>query len=148
MTKNKKIIAGLILIASAIGIMLFASVPSAGGKEISITELVNDGKQYKGEYVVTQGLLAAESVQWNSDEIELEFQIYDENDVRLPVFYPGIKPDNFSEDVIVIVDGIMNEKGVFEAERLQTKCPSKYEGEDMENYDPKAHQKILKDNQE
>lgn len=148
MNKNKKIITGLIVIAVALAIMLFATVPNAGGKEITISDLVNDVNRFQDDYVMTQGLLAADKVQWNSDKIELKFEIYDENDVYLPVFYKGTKPDNFSDDVIVIVDGIINEKGVLEAERIQTKCPSKYEGEDMENYDPETHQKILKDKQE
>jgi cytochrome c-type biogenesis protein CcmE len=29
------------------------------------------------------------------------------------------------------------------AETVKTRCPSKYEGEDIENYDPKNHEKLL-----
>lgn len=146
MTKNKKIITSLILMAAALMIMMFSSMPSAGSKENTISDLHKDSEKYEGEYIMTQGLLKTESIQWNADKIELQFELYDENDAVLPVFHEGIKPDNFSEDIIVIVEGFLNNEGIFEAEKVQTKCPSKYEGEDMENYDAEAHKKILEEN--
>lgn len=148
MSKNAKIIAGLVLAAVALSILMFTSMPSAGSKELKISELVKNSAQYKDDYVMTQGLLNKDSVKWNADKIELQFEIYDEDNQTLSVFHNGIKPDNFTDDVIVIVEGFMNDKGVFEAEKVQTKCPSKYEGQDMENYDPKTHQKVIEDRQE
>lgn len=148
MSKNKKIIAGLVLAATALLLLMFTSMPSAGSKEITISELVKNSSKFDGEYVMTQGLLKKDSIQWDADKIELQFEIYDEDNVSIPVFHKGIKPDNFSDDVIVIVEGMVNDKGVFEAEKVQTKCPSKYEGEDMENYDPETHKKIIDDEQE
>lgn len=148
MSKNKKIIVGFILVGAALMIMAFTSMPSAGSKEITITELVGNTEQYKGDYIMTQGLLNTDSIKWNADEIELEFEIYDENDSVLTVFHRGIKPDNFTDDIIVITEGFVNEDGVFEAEKVQTKCPTKYEGEDMDNYDSELHKVILSDKQE
>lgn len=148
MTKNKKIVVGLSLAAAALMIMLFTSMPSAGSKEITITDLVKDSEDFKGDYIMTQGLLNKDSIQWDADKIELQFEIYDENDATLPVLHHGIKPDNFTDDVIVIVEGFMNDAGVFEAERVMTKCPSKYEGADMENYDIETHKVIISDEQE
>lgn len=148
MSKNKKIIFSIIMAGIALAIMLFASIPKVGGQEVTISDLVGKPEKFKDKYVETQGLLAADKVQWDSDKIQLKFEIYDENNDYLPIFYKGVKPDNFSNDVIVIVDGYMNESGVLEAEKIQTKCPSKYEGKDMKNYDPKLHQKVLKQNQD
>lgn len=148
MTKNKKIVVGLSLAAAALMIMLFTSMPSAGSKEITITDLVKDSESFKDDYIMTQGLLNKDSIQWDADKIELQFEIYDENDATLSVIHNGIKPDNFTDDVIVIVEGFMNDAGVFEAERVMTKCPSKYEGEDMENYDIETHKVIISDEQE
>lgn len=148
MSKNKKIIAGLVLAAVAITIMMFTTMPSAGSKEITVSELVENMDDYKGDFITTQGLLKEESIQWDADKIELEFEIYDENDKTIQVFHKGIKPDNFTNEIIVIVAGFVNDDGVFEAEKVQTKCPSKYEGEDMENYDPETHKKVLENKQE
>ncbi|UII55278.1 cytochrome c maturation protein CcmE [Cytobacillus spongiae] len=145
MTKNRKILFGLSLVASALVIMLFSTMPSAGSKEISIHELKSDIEQFNGEYVMTQGLLNEQSVEWDADKIELRFELYDEKDEAIEVVYQGVKPDNFSADVIVIVEGFVQGDGEFEAEKVQTKCPSKYEGEDMNNYDTETHKKILEE---
>ncbi|PLR98216.1 cytochrome c maturation protein CcmE [Bacillus sp. T33-2] len=143
MSKNKKIMAGLVLAAAAIMIMLFSTMPSAGSKEITIADLVENSDKFDGDYVMTQGLLKKESIKWDADKLELRFDIYEEGKGSLPVFYKGVKPDNFSDGVIVIVEGFIKENGVFEAEKVQTKCPSKYEGEDMKNYDTEMHKEIF-----
>ncbi|PLR79451.1 hypothetical protein CU633_00300 [Bacillus sp. V3-13] len=148
MSKNKKIGFGLILVTAAIFIMFFSTMPSAGSKEVTIAELEQHKSTYKDEYIMTQGLLSEESVEWNPDEIILNFELYEEGSDPLPVRYEGVQPDNFSKDVIVIIEGFMRENGVFEAEKVQTKCPSKYEGEDMKNYDQEMHKKLYNDKSE
>jgi cytochrome c-type biogenesis protein CcmE len=148
MSKNKKIITALSLMAVAITIMAFASMPSATSKEITITDVVESTDKFEGDYIMTEGLLNKSSVQWDADNIELRFEILDENETPLSVYYKGVQPDNFTEDVIVIVEGFIGENGVFEAEKVMTKCPSKYEGEDMENYDSEMHKELYNDSQE
>lgn len=148
MSKNKKIITALSFMGVAIFIMAFSSMPSAGSKEITISQVVNSSDKFDGDYIMTEGLLNKESIQWNADKIELRFEIMDENELALPVYYKGVQPDNFTDDVIVIVEGFIGDNGVFEAEKVLTKCPSKYEGEDMENYDGEMHKEIFKDSQE
>lgn len=145
MSKNKKIVAGLIMGAAALAIMLFASMPSANSKEITISDLLQAPGRYAGEYIMTQGLLRGDSIKWDADNIRLEFEIYDEHDAVLSVYHDGIKPDNFSDGIIVIVEGFLHEEGTFEAEKIRTKCPSKYESADMENYDIEQHKKILEE---
>lgn len=147
MSKNKKIIFGLSLFAVAIMIMFFSTMPSAGSKEITIEELLTEN--YKDEYVLTQGMLKQDSVKWDADKIELTFEIVDEEtNASLPIIYNGVKPDNFSDDVIVIVEGFVRDNGMFEAEKVQTKCPSKYEGEDTENYDMEMHKNMNENKQD
>jgi cytochrome c-type biogenesis protein CcmE len=148
MTKNKKIMTALSIMAVAIVIMAFASMPSATSKEITITDVVESADKFEGDYIMTEGLLNKSSVQWDADKIELRFEILAEDETPLPVFYKGVQPDNFTEDVIVIVEGFIGENGVFEAEKVMTKCPSKYEGEDMENYDSEMYKELYNDSQE
>ncbi|WP_102265152.1 cytochrome c maturation protein CcmE [Mesobacillus jeotgali] len=148
MSKNKKIVMGLGLAAVAFVIMMFSTMPSAGSKEITIADLSKNGSKYEGDYIMTQGLLNKESVKWDADKLELRFELYEEGKGTLQVFHKGIKPDNFSEDVIVLVEGFIQEDGVFEAEKVQTKCPTKYEGEDMENYDTEMHKEMYKNDKQ
>ncbi|MCM3665960.1 cytochrome c maturation protein CcmE [Mesobacillus subterraneus] len=148
MSKNKKIISGLALAAVAFIIMMFSTMPSAGSKEITISDLAENGSKFEGDYIMTQGLLNKDSVKWDADKLELRFEIYEENQGTLQIFHKGIKPDNFTEDVIVLVEGFIKEDGVFEAEKVQTKCPTKYEGEGMENYDTQMHKEIYKNDKQ
>lgn len=147
MSKNKKIVTGLVLAAVALVILMFSSMPSAGSKEVTISTLTENVKEYEGEYLTTQGQLNEESIKWDADKILLEFEIYDEDQEALLVSHEGIKPDNFSDGIIVIVQGFLDENGVFQAEKVQTKCPSKYEGLE-EDYDPEMHKQMFDNKQE
>lgn len=147
MSKNRKIIFGLTLSAIAILIMFFSTMPSAGSKEITIEEVTKQASAYEGDYIMTQGLLDEESIEWDANQIELQFSIYEEGKGTLPVRYKGVKPDNFTQDVIVIVEGFVGEDGVFQAEKVQTKCPSKYEDENIEDYDSEMHKEMYEEQQ-
>jgi cytochrome c-type biogenesis protein CcmE len=45
----------------------------------------------------------------------------------MTVHYNGVKPGNFEEAVQIVAVGTYHQ-GVFEAEQLLVKCPSKYQG--------------------
>ena len=45
---------------------------------------------------------------------------------ELSVNYKGTIPDNFIEDGEVVVEGMLDTSGVFQADTLMTKCESKY----------------------
>jgi cytochrome c-type biogenesis protein CcmE len=142
--KNTMVSIGSFIIAGAILFLLMAATPGSSGIEITLKELVNNQEKYEENYVTVEGLLIEESVQWNADKIELQFQVKDNDGNKLHVLHIGVKPDNFTEGVIVILQGNpTNEKGEFLAETVKTRCPSKYEGQDMENYDPEAHKDKL-----
>lgn len=140
MKKNTMVSIGGIIIAGAIVFLLMAATPGSSGVEISLKELTMNQEKYEDNYVTVEGLLIEESVHWDADKIEIQFQIKDDDGNKLDVIHSGVKPDNFTEGVIVILQGIPSkETGEFIAETVKTRCPSKYEGEDMENYDAKIH---------
>ncbi|MDX8359494.1 MULTISPECIES: cytochrome c maturation protein CcmE [Bacillaceae] len=142
MNKNKKVLFGGSLIIIAILTLLIAATPGSSGTELTLTQLLANEEKYSDKFVMTQGLLIEDSIDWNADNIELRFTVRDEDGNELPIFYQGVRPDNFSEDVTAIVEGYIQEDGVFFAEKLQTKCPSKYEDQDKSDYDPELHKKI------
>jgi cytochrome c-type biogenesis protein CcmE len=45
---------------------------------------------------------------------------------EIPVLYEGTVPDNFTEDIEVVVEGRLDENKSFKAKTLMTKCESKY----------------------
>ncbi len=56
------------------------------------------------------------------------FHIKDENGEKMEVVYDGPKPGNFDQATHVVCIGRYR-KGVFRAEKLLVKCPSKYQEE-------------------
>ena len=46
---------------------------------------------------------------------------------QLPIVYNGEVPDLLKDEAQAIVIGHMGEDGIFYAEELQLKCPTKYE---------------------
>lgn len=142
MKKNTKMLMGFSAIFIAIVILLIAATPGSSGTELTLEEFIKEPMKYEDRYVMTQGNLIEDSIKWDADKIELRFDIQDEKGNTLHVQHNGVTPDNFSQDVIVILEGFVNKDGSFTAEKVQTKCPSKYEGEDPENYDPEMHQKL------
>jgi cytochrome c-type biogenesis protein CcmE len=144
MKKNTMVSIGGVIIAGAIVFLLMAATPGSSGVEITLKELNENQQKYEDNYVTVEGLLIEESVEWNADKIELQFDVKDADGNKLHVTHNGVKPDNFTEGVIVILQGNpAKEQGEFIAEDVKTRCPSKYEGQDMENYDPEAHKDKL-----
>lgn len=144
MKKNTIVMLGGFIIAGAIIFLLMAATPGSSGVELKMDELLKNQEKYRDGYFVTvEGLLIEDSIKWDADKIELKFDVKDNDGNVMHVIHNGVKPDNFSEGVITILQGAPTEKDTFVAETVKTRCPSKYEGQDMENYDPDTHKEKL-----
>ncbi|WP_066060639.1 cytochrome c maturation protein CcmE [Neobacillus soli] len=143
MKKNTIVMLGGFIIAGAIVFLLMAATPGSSGVELTMKELVATQDEHKDDFVTVEGLLVEDSIKWNADKIELKFDVKDNEGNVLHVIHNGPKPDNFSEGVITILQGSPTKKNTFEAESVKTRCPSKYEGKDIKEYDPKTHKDKL-----
>lgn len=87
----------------------------------------------QAERIRLGGLVADESIKLDENNyMSCNFDLQ-EGEAILRVHFVGVRPDLFKNGAEVIVEGIyMN--GVFEADILQTKCASRYEG-DLRNAD-------------
>ncbi len=63
----------------------------------------------------------------DNDLLDASF-VMTQGDETVPVRYHGTRPDLFKDGAEVIVEG-QYLKGVFQADNLQTKCASRYEGD-------------------
>lgn len=143
MKKNTKVLVGGSLIIAAIVSLLLGAAPGSSGVEVTIGQLQADPAKYKqSNYLLIQGDIIGDSVEWNADKIQLRFNVKDEEGNILHVVHSGVKPDNFTEGIIAILEGTYREDGVFEAERVKTRCPSKYEARDPKDYDPEFHKQV------
>ncbi|MEH7480026.1 cytochrome c maturation protein CcmE [Neobacillus drentensis] len=143
MKKNTIIMLGGFIIAGAIVFLLMAATPGSSGVELTMKELLATQGQHKDDFVTVEGLLIEDSIKWNPDKIELKFDVKDNDGNVMHVIHNGTKPDNFAEGVITILQGAPTIKNTFVAETVKTRCPSKYEGKDIKNYNPETHKDKL-----
>ncbi|MEP7131515.1 MAG: cytochrome c maturation protein CcmE [Acidobacteriota bacterium] len=81
--------------------------------------------------VQVMGALDKQSDRYDTGRQELSFDILDPSGHRMPVVYRGIKPGNFKDAISVVAIGRFQE-GRIDAEKLLVKCPSKYQGAEVE----------------
>lgn len=96
----------------------------------------DEARKAKGA-VQVMGSLDKESDRYDTDRQELRFELIDPSGHRMPVTYRGIKPGNFKDAISIVAIGPYRE-GRIEAEKLLVKCPSKYQGAEVEKSYPSA----------
>lgn len=120
-------VAGLATIGVIIGLIVSATLES-GMYYLTVDEFLERQTELHGKHVRVNGEVVAGTEVWNAKATRLEFQIRDAGSPRaLPAVYIGPRPDNFQRAVSVILEGSLTEDGIFLAEELLTKCPSRYE---------------------
>jgi cytochrome c-type biogenesis protein CcmE len=81
--------------------------------------------------VQVMGALDKESDRYDTTRQELSFDLLDTNGHRMSVVYRGIRPGNFRDAISIVAIGRYQD-GHVEAEKLLVKCPSKYQGAEVE----------------
>jgi cytochrome c-type biogenesis protein CcmE len=90
----------------------------------------DDAKKAKG-VVQVMGALDKESDRYDDKSEQLSFELVDPNGHRMPVVYRGLRPGNFKDAISIVAIGRYQD-GRIEAEKLLVKCPSKYQGAEVE----------------
>jgi cytochrome c-type biogenesis protein CcmE len=81
--------------------------------------------------VQVMGGLDKTSDRYDQARGELSFDLVDPSGRRMPVVYRGIRPGNFKDAISIVAIGRYRE-GRIQAEKLLVKCPSKYQGAEIE----------------
>jgi cytochrome c-type biogenesis protein CcmE len=81
--------------------------------------------------VQVMGGLDKTSDRYDTTTQRLSFDLVDDRGARMPVTYGGIRPANFRDAISIVAIGRYRE-GRIEAEKLLVKCPSKYQGAEVE----------------
>jgi cytochrome c-type biogenesis protein CcmE len=107
----------------------------AGAREgwiryLSVDEF-NGSEESRAVRVRLVGVVAEQNIHIEPAGLQASFDLCgDSTSVR--VAYEGVIPDLFTPGQEVVVEGRLNDEGVFEADTLLTKCASKYEMNDGE----------------
>jgi len=92
-----------------------------------LNQAVKDGKADTEAGMRLIGTVVAGSIQKDLQQMQISFRMTD-GTTQLPVQLTRIDvSDLFKDDAHVVVEGHLRKDGVFEAQQLFAKCPTKYE---------------------
>ena len=128
MFKKKRFLIGGIIILLALGYLGYTSFAGAATYYYKVNEVLAKGSSVIGDNVRVEGHVALDSVQREAAGRLLKFTISDNGTGEsIPVVYSGVVPDTFKAGTDVVVEGKLDSDGIFQAQTIMTKCPSKYE---------------------
>jgi cytochrome c-type biogenesis protein CcmE len=146
----KFIIGGLLIIA-AIVYLIISSTKANAQYFFTIDELKSRGQSVVGQNIRISGAVIGDSIQYDPQSLALSFTIAnvpadnkqieeqgglaavlhnavtDPSRTRMQAVYVGPKPDLLRDEAQAIMTGHVDADGVFYADELLLKCPTKYE---------------------
>ena len=120
-------------VAIAVGVILVAvmyMVITGTGETMvyyyTVSEVAAQGDALTGEPLRVAGKVVPGSIKQGGGGLVHRFLIH-EGGKELAVVYRNIAPDTFQDNSDAVVEGKLDADGVFQADFLMAKCPSKYE---------------------
>ncbi|MCZ6634989.1 MAG: cytochrome c maturation protein CcmE [bacterium] len=136
--KKIKFGVGFVVIAACLLYLVFSSSRQMSMYFFTVTELEARETEFRGQRIKLAGKVVPGSIEKNNRV--LQFQIWEPlNDEKgtfsgkRAIRYQGIVPDTFRDEADVVLEGITLANGIFQADDLLAKCPSKYEGKSYED---------------
>jgi len=120
-----KVLVGVIVIGGGIGYFMYHAMQSSWSYYYSVDDFTKQKSITQNHSFRIAGRVKNGSTERDLKEMRLSF-ILSGADTSVPISYTGVVPDNFSEDREVVVQGRLDTNGVFQADKLMTKCESKY----------------------
>jgi cytochrome c-type biogenesis protein CcmE len=146
----KFIIGGLLIIAAVV-YLIISSTRASAQYFLTVNELIEKGNKVAGRDLRLSGAVIGDTIQYNPETLTLTFDVahvpgdnseieaqgglaavlhqavMDPSRNQLTIQYTGVKPDLLRNEAQAIVTGRIGEDGVFYADELLLKCPTKYE---------------------
>ncbi|GAB4580249.1 MAG: hypothetical protein Fur0022_29880 [Anaerolineales bacterium] len=154
--RMKFIVGGLLILAAVV--YLIVSATSATAEYFyTIDEISAKGADVVGQSIRVSGAVDGNTIEYDPETLTLKFTVVhvpgdleeveengglaavlheavsDPTRTRMQVVYIGVKPDLLRNEAQAIMTGKLGEDGVFYAEELLLKCPTRYE-----EYQPEA----------
>jgi len=136
--KLKKAVISIVIIAAAAVYLFYLAAGSGWAYYYTVDEFVEqnldkmtqddgaaDFKMNNLRPVRLAGWVSDGTVVYDAGKMELEFELAGEKE-KILVSYYGRLPDNFAAGREVLVEGTALAEGVFEADKILTRCESKY----------------------
>jgi cytochrome c-type biogenesis protein CcmE len=149
--KFNKFVLGGLLVLGAVVYLIWSSTASTSEYFLTINELHAKGESIVNKNLRVSGAVIGDSIQYDTQSLTLTFEVahvpgdnalietegglakvlhqavVDPSRERMKVVYVGPKPDLLRGEAQAIVTGHLGTDGVFYADELLLKCPTKYE---------------------
>jgi cytochrome c-type biogenesis protein CcmE len=125
--KNKYIFGGFIIVLF-LAIMAYLFTQSNIKYESDFTNV----KSTENTVKATGSWVKEKNYEMNREQNTFSFYMVDEKGNEMKVIYEGAIPNNFETATSVVVTGSYG-NGYFHAKDILTKCPSKYEGQNVQS---------------
>lgn len=121
--KLKMLVAGATILA-AVSALAVMGVREGWTYFLPVDQFLADEARHT-QRVRLHGVVSAENLKVGAADVGASFTLTS-NGATLPVRFVGVVPDMFQADREVVVEGRLDDAGVFQADVLMTKCASKY----------------------
>lgn len=149
--KINKFVIGGISILLAVVYLIYSSTQASAERFITIDEMKAEGPSVVGKSLRLTGAVIGDTIQYDPQTLTLTFEVahtpadyditeemgglaevlhqavIDPNRAHVKVVYVGVKPDLLRNEAQAIMTGKIDADGVFHAEELLLKCPTRYE---------------------
>jgi len=146
-----KFILGGALILAAVVYLIASSTSASAEYFLTVDELEAKGESIVGRSLRVSGAVIGDTIQYDPETLNLTFQVAhvpgdndeieaqgglaavlheavtDPTRARMTVIYTGAMPDLLRDEAQAIMTGHLGEDGIFYADELLLKCPTKYE---------------------
>lgn len=146
-----KFIIGGLLIVAAVVYLIISSTQASAQYFLTVDELNTKGSSVAGRDLRVSGAVIGDTIQYDPQTLTLSFTVAhvpgdnkeidaqgglavvlheavtDPSRARMQVVYNGVRPDLLRNEAQAIMTGQLGEDGIFHAEELLLKCPTKYE---------------------
>lgn len=150
MQRTKFILGGLLILAAVI-YLIISSTQASAEYFMTVDELNANAAKVTGKNLRVSGAVIGSTIQYDPQTLTLSFTVahvtgdnkeiesqgglaevlhqavVDPNRSRIQVVYIGPKPDLLRNEAQAIMTGHLGEDGVFYADELLLKCPTRYE---------------------
>lgn len=150
MPKAKFVFGGLLILAAVV-YLIFSSTAAGAEYFMTVDEIKSKGNAVLGKNLRISGAVIGDTIQYDPQTLTLTFEVahvpgdnkeieaqgglakvlhdavIDPTRNRIKVVYIGPKPDLLRNEAQAIMTGHLGEDGIFYADELLLKCPTRYE---------------------